>query len=82
MFAIIVVQFVDHYLYYSYLTQNDEYWVSGRTEEEARQKAASKFNVSPDMIKLQQDPDVLDTWFSSGLFPFEVMGWPKEVSEP
>ena len=25
---------------------------------------------------LKQDPDVLDTWFSSGLWPFEVMGWP------
>lgn len=25
---------------------------------------------------LDQDPDVLDTWFSSGLWPFEVMGWP------
>lgn len=25
---------------------------------------------------LEQDPDVLDTWFSSGLWPFEVMGWP------
>ncbi|MPC09117.1 Valine--tRNA ligase [Portunus trituberculatus] len=60
---------------------NDEYWVSGRTEEEARQKAASKFNVSPDKIKLQQDPDVLDTWFSSGLFPFEVMGWPNETKD-
>lgn len=27
---------------------------------------------------LEQDPDVLDTWFSSGLWPFEVMGWPDE----
>ena len=59
--------------------QSDDYWVSGKTEEEARQKAASKFNVSPDKIKLKQDPDVLDTWFSSGLFPFSVMGWPKQV---
>ncbi|XP_045607383.1 valine--tRNA ligase isoform X2 [Procambarus clarkii] len=61
--------------------QNDEYWVSGRTEEEARQKAAAKFNVSPENIKLNQDPDVLDTWFSSGLFPFSVMGWPKQTKD-
>lgn len=60
--------------------QSDEYWVSGRTEEEAKKKAALKFGVSPDKIKLEQDPDVLDTWFSSGLFPFSVMGWPKQVS--
>ncbi|XP_069957759.1 valine--tRNA ligase isoform X2 [Cherax quadricarinatus] len=61
--------------------QGDEYWVSGRTEEEARHKAAAKFDVSPDKIKLEQDPDVLDTWFSSGLFPFSVMGWPKQTKD-
>jgi len=27
---------------------------------------------------LQQDPDVLDTWFSSGLLPFSVFGWPEK----
>lgn len=31
-------------------------------------------------IKLTQDPDVLDTWYSSGLFPFSVFGWPKKVN--
>lgn len=25
------------------------------------------------------DPDVLDTWFSSALFPFSALGWPREV---
>lgn len=25
------------------------------------------------------DPDVLDTWFSSGLFPFAMLGWPQQV---
>ncbi len=30
---------------------------------------------------LEQDPDVLDTWFSSGLWPFEVMGWPDLDAE-
>lgn len=28
-----------------------------------------------------QDPDVLDTWFSSGLWPFSTMGWPEETPE-
>jgi valyl-tRNA synthetase len=28
-------------------------------------------------IEIEQDPDVLDTWFSSGLFPFSVFGWPN-----
>ena len=31
--------------------------------------------------KLEQDNDVLDTWFSSGLWPFSTMGWPKETKE-
>ncbi|HEX3033378.1 MAG TPA: class I tRNA ligase family protein, partial [Bacillota bacterium] len=25
---------------------------------------------------MEQDPDVLDTWFSSGLWPFSTLGWP------
>ena len=31
--------------------------------------------------KVQQDPDVLDTWFSSALWPFSTMGWPEETAE-
>ncbi len=31
--------------------------------------------------KLEQDPDVLDTWFSSALWPFSTMGWPEETSD-
>ena len=30
---------------------------------------------------LVQDEDVLDTWFSSGLFPFSTMGWPDETND-
>ena len=31
--------------------------------------------------KLKQDPDVLDTWFSSGLWPFSTLGWPEETKD-
>lgn len=31
--------------------------------------------------KLEQDPDVLDTWFSSGLWPFSTLGWPEKTPE-
>jgi valyl-tRNA synthetase len=31
--------------------------------------------------KLDQDPDVLDTWFSSGLWPFSTLGWPEETED-
>jgi valyl-tRNA synthetase len=32
-------------------------------------------------INLHQDPDVLDTWFSSGLWPFSTLGWPEETPD-
>ncbi len=46
----------------------------------ARNEAAvrEKFNVSDD-IELRQDDDVLDTWFSSALWPFSTMGWPENT---
>lgn len=31
--------------------------------------------------KLEQDPDVLDTWFSSGLWPFSTLGWPADTAD-
>src|SRR5208337_3754980 len=31
--------------------------------------------------ELKQDPDVLDTWFSSGLWPFSTMGWPEKTAD-
>jgi len=60
---------------------DNNYWVSGRTEEEAKTKAAARFKVKKEQIKLEQDPDVLDTWFSSGLFPFSVLGWPDKTDD-
>ncbi|MFC1559755.1 valine--tRNA ligase [Candidatus Margulisiibacteriota bacterium] len=32
-------------------------------------------------VKLEQDPDVLDTWFSSALWPFSTLGWPDKTKE-
>ena len=43
------------------------------TEAEALEKAGGK--------KLQRDPDVLDTWFSSGLWPIGTLGWPEDTDE-
>ncbi|MBE7731750.1 valine--tRNA ligase [Devosia faecipullorum] len=47
-------------------------------EDEARQ-AAEKHYGKP--VELTRDPDVLDTWFSSALWPFSTMGWPDETPE-
>ncbi|BES98723.1 Valyl-tRNA synthetase [Nesidiocoris tenuis] len=60
---------------------DDDYWISGRSEDEAREKAAKKFKLNPKDIDLQQDEDVLDTWFSSGLFPFSIFGWPENTQD-
>ena len=49
-----------------------------RTEAEAWEQARQMFG--PD-VQLQQDPDVLDTWFSSGLWPFSTMGWPEQTPD-
>lgn len=62
-------------------TNNPEHWVTGRNEAEARENAAKKFSIgkkNKKNIVLSQDEDVLDTWFSSGIFPMSTMGWPNE----
>lgn len=58
---------------------DNEYWVSGRTEEEALAKAQKKF--ADKKFTLEQDEDVLDTWFSSGLWPISTLGWPHETKD-
>jgi valyl-tRNA synthetase len=60
---------------------NDDHWVVGRDIEEARANAGKKWNVDPKIVELSQDEDVLDTWFSSGIFPFSTMGWPDVDSK-
>ncbi|KAH1003406.1 hypothetical protein HUJ04_003343 [Dendroctonus ponderosae] len=59
----------------------DQNWVSGHSEAEALQKAANKFNLEPEEFQLTQDEDVLDTWFSSALFPFSIFGWPEATQD-
>jgi len=46
------------------------------TESEVREK----YKLSDD-LKLSQDKDVLDTWFSSALWPFSTLGWPEETTD-
>ncbi|MEE4377535.1 MAG: valine--tRNA ligase, partial [Candidatus Competibacteraceae bacterium] len=48
----------------------------GRDEEEIR----TKHEIDP-RVELKQDDDVLDTWFSSALWPFSTLGWPQETKE-
>ncbi len=46
--------------------------------EEANLKAKQHYNKE---VKLLQDEDVLDTWFSSALWPFSTLGWPEKTQE-
>ncbi|ODA68761.1 Valine--tRNA ligase [Methyloligella halotolerans] len=45
-------------------------------ESEAKEKAKAHYGEA---TELTQDEDVLDTWFSSGLWPFSTLGWPDET---
>jgi valyl-tRNA synthetase len=47
----------------------------GRSEDEVRRKYSLD-----DSFALRQDEDVLDTWFSSALWPFSTLGWPKKTT--
>ena len=48
----------------------------GMSEKDVREKYKLDEN-----IKLSQDEDVLDTWFSSALWPFSTFGWPEETED-
>ncbi|KAK9846098.1 hypothetical protein WJX84_007187, partial [Apatococcus fuscideae] len=54
--------------------RGDDYIVA-RNQQEALQQAQQRFGEG---VVLRQDPDVLDTWFSSGLWPFSTLGWPDQ----
>ena len=59
------------------ITDTTPFFVA-KSEEEARVQAIEQFGAD---VKLVQDPDVLDTWFSSGLWPFSTLGWPENTAE-
>ena len=58
--------------------QDNTPFVVAFDEAEAESKAKEQYG---DNIQLEQDPDVLDTWFSSGLWPFSTMGWPENTAD-
>ena len=57
---------------------DDTPFVVAYSEKEAREKAIAQYGAD---VTLQQEPDVLDTWFSSGLWPFSTMGWPEKTQD-
>jgi valyl-tRNA synthetase len=57
-------------------TPNDDVIVA-HDEDEARRIARERYGTE----ELRRDPDTLDTWFSSGLWPFSILGWPEQTPE-
>ncbi|MBJ7533390.1 valine--tRNA ligase [Rhodomicrobium vannielii ATCC 17100] len=72
----------------------DQWWVVANNEEEALAKAREYYGRDVMLVEsarealerfpdrcIWRDEDVLDTWFSSGLWPFSTLGWPDETPE-
>ena len=53
----------------------DEKIFVAENEDDAKQQAKKHYGKD---VELNRDPDVLDTWFSSGLWPFATLGWPDD----
>ncbi|MEA5574113.1 valine--tRNA ligase [Calothrix sp. UHCC 0171] len=53
-------------------------FVVAKSEADAWERAKQQFGEE---VKLERDPDVLDTWFSSGLWPFSTLGWSEQTPD-
>ncbi len=62
---------------YLFAGENDASWIAAHNFQQAVEFA--KHQNLP-FSTISQDEDVLDTWFSSSLFPFSVCGWPEQVT--
>jgi valyl-tRNA synthetase len=51
--------------------------VVAQSEEEAVELARTTYGTG----EITRDPDTLDTWFSSGIWPFSILGWPRQTEE-
>ncbi|WP_440930674.1 valine--tRNA ligase [Candidatus Pelagibacter sp.] len=56
----------------------DEKIFVAENEDDAKKQAKEFYKKD---VELNRDPDVLDTWFSSGLWPFATLGWPEKTEE-
>ncbi|HSM56354.1 MAG TPA: valine--tRNA ligase [Candidatus Sulfomarinibacteraceae bacterium] len=61
-----------------YVNGDSDTFVVAHSEEEAYALAAGRYGKD---VRLEQDPDVLDTWFSSALWPFSTLGWPQPTED-
>jgi len=56
----------------------DDHAFAAHNASEAMEQAIAHYGET---VPLEQEPDVLDTWFSSGLWPFSTLGWPEQTED-
>ena len=61
------------------LGSDNDRWIVAKSESAASVEAQKSYPGKK--FILNQDPDVLDTWFSSALFPLAVLGWPDDTAD-
>ncbi|XP_039761700.1 valine--tRNA ligase, mitochondrial 1-like [Pararge aegeria] len=61
---------------YKCCAKNNIVWIAAMDEQSARLQASKYLRSLPEDIIAERDRDVLDTWFSSGIYPFSSLGWP------
>ena len=59
----------------------EQVFVAESAEEALEQAKKATGNTALTLADLEQDPDVLDTWFSSWLWPFSTLGWPEKTKD-
>ena len=60
---------------------SEQVFVAESAEEALEQAKKATGNAALTLADLEQDPDVLDTWFSSWLWPFSTLGWPEKTKD-
>ena len=61
--------------------KREEVFVAETAEEALAKAKKATGNAALTIADLDQDPDVLDTWFSSWLWPFSTLGWPEKTKD-
>ncbi|XP_013145762.1 PREDICTED: valine--tRNA ligase-like [Papilio polytes] len=62
---------------YKCSVDKDVIWIAATDEILAKIQASKYLRTAPEDINIVRDTDVLDTWFSSGIYPFAALGWPE-----
>lgn len=65
---------------YKCSVDKDIIWIAATDEILAKIQASKYLRTAPEDVNIVRDTDVLDTWFSSGIYPFAALGWPENYN--